>query len=88
MEVFSRHHFTALEPSARCQVASEITHMALTRYCSGVVHAQISDIQDMREMLCDNFNVCDYQPTVGLKGRHSGSEGRLFSEVSLTDWTE
>lgn len=85
MEVFSRHHFTALDPSARCQVASEITHPELQRYCSGIVHAQIRDIQDMRQMLCDNFNVCDYQPTVGLKGRHSGVEGQLFTESHSTD---
>lgn len=72
MEVLSRHHFTALEPSSRCQVASEISHDALHRYCSGIVHSQINDIQDMRELLCKKFNVCDYQPTVGLKGRHTG----------------
>jgi len=85
MEVFSRHHFTALGPSARCQVASDITHVELHRYCSGIVHAQINDIQDMRQMLCDNFNVCDYQPTVGLKGRHSGAEGQQFLESQSTD---
>ncbi len=76
MEVLSRHHFTALEPSSRCQAASDISHDALHRYCSGIVHAQINDIQDMREMLCKQFNICDYQPTVGLKGRHSGAEGQ------------
>ena len=85
MEVFSRHHYTALAPSATCQVASEITHVELHRYCSGIVHAQISDVQDMREMLCDRFNVCDYQPTVGLKGRHSGAEGQMFLESAVAD---
>lgn len=34
MEVLSRHHFMALEPSVRCQVASDLTHAALNRYCS------------------------------------------------------
>jgi uncharacterized protein (DUF305 family) len=78
MEVLSRHHFTALAPSTACQVESELTHDQLIRYCSGIVHSQINDIQDMRHMLCDEFSICDYQPTVGLKGRHSGHEGQQF----------
>lgn len=88
MEVLSRHHFTALEPSARCQVASDPVHVQLHRYCSGIVHAQISDIQDMREMLCKDFSICDYQPVVGLKGRHSGaSEGNAFTDAQSSDDT-
>jgi len=78
MEVLSRHHFTALAPSTACQVAVDVKHQPLIRYCSGIVHSQISDIQDMREMLCKNFAVCDYQSIVGLKGRHSGSEGHEY----------
>lgn len=81
MEVFSRHHFTALSPSSQCQVASEITHVELHRYCSGIVHGQINDIQDMREMLCKQFAICDYQPLKGLKGRHSGSEGNTYLDA-------
>lgn len=81
LEVFSRHHFMALEPSARCQVASDIAHEELHRYCSGIVHSQINDIEDMREMLCKNFAICDYQPTVGLKGRHSGTDGNAQTDV-------
>lgn len=85
MEVLSRHHFLALEPSTRCQVAREITHETLQRYCSGIVHAQINDISDMREMLCRDFSICDYQPTVGLKGRHSGGEGQTHTDAQ---WNE
>jgi hypothetical protein len=84
MEVLSRHHFTALAPSTACQVESELTHDQLIRYCSGIVHSQINDIQDMRHMLCDEFSICDYQPTVGLKGRHSGHEGQQFIAGSET----
>lgn len=81
IEVLSRHHFSSLEPSARCQVASDVTHVPLHRYCSSIVHAQISDIQDMREMLCRDFSFCDYQPTVGLKGRHTGGDGDEHTDV-------
>lgn len=79
MEVFSRHHFRALAPSATCQVASDPAHEQLHRYCSGIVHAQLNDIEDMRGMLCKNFTVCDYQPIVGLKGRHAGDEGKQYT---------
>lgn len=85
MEVLSRHHFLALEPSARCQVAGEIEHHELQRYCSGIVHAQINDISDMREMLCRDFSICDYQPTLGLKGRHSGGEGQTHTDAQWND---
>jgi uncharacterized protein (DUF305 family) len=85
MEVLSRHHFMALGPSSQCQVASEITHDQLHRYCSGIVHSQINDIQDMREMLCKQFSVCDYQPLVGLKGRHSGSEGSRYLDAPSSE---
>lgn len=86
MEVLSRHHFLALEPSARCVVASDIAHAMLQRYCFGIVHMQTSDIQNMREMLCQDFQICDYQPIVGLKGRHSGGDGHshLDSETAVT----
>lgn len=85
MEVLSRHHFMALAPSTTCQVASDVQHDELHRYCSGIVHAQINDIEDMREMLCKNFSIRDYQPIVGLKGRHSGAEGTQFTEAQ---WSE
>lgn len=81
MEVLSRHHFLALEPSLRCQVASDLEHHELQRYCSGIVHAQVNDISDMREMLCRDFSICDYQPLVGLKGRHSGREGESHTDA-------
>ena len=81
MEVLSRHHYLALVPSTQCQVSSELKHHMLQRYCAAIVHSQINDISDMREMLCRDFSVCDYQPLVGLKGRHSGSEGNLFTET-------
>lgn len=81
LEILSRHHFMALEPSVRCQVASDIAHEQLHRYCSGIVYSQINDIKDMREMLCNNFSVCDYQPTVGLKGRHTGTDGNVQTDV-------
>jgi uncharacterized protein (DUF305 family) len=73
LEVLSRHHYMALGPSTDCQVAVDLAHHELKRYCSGIVHSQINDIQDMREMLSKEFGYHDYQPLSGDRGRHSGN---------------
>jgi uncharacterized protein (DUF305 family) len=73
LEVLSRHHYMALGPSTDCQVAVELKHHELVRYCAGIVHSQINDIQDMREMLSKEFGYHDYQPLSGDRGRHSAN---------------
>lgn len=62
---FSRHHYMALQPSLDCQVQRELSHDKLDRYCRGIVHAQVSEITEMRMMLCREFGICDYQPSQG-----------------------
>ena len=81
MEVLARHHYAAIVPSTACQVSADVEHEPLRRYCSGVVHMQISEIDTLREMLCDRFSVCDYLPLVGIKGRHSGRDGEQLVDV-------
>lgn len=71
LEIFSRHHYNALHPSQTCIVASDIAHEKLHRYCNQIVHAQTAGIEDMRELLSMHFHIHDYQPTKGLKGKHS-----------------
>lgn len=74
LETLSRHHYVATTMSNECLAASELMHHELQRYCSGIVHAQLADIAEMRETLCRRFQICDYQPLRGMTGRHSGSE--------------
>lgn len=74
LEVFSRHHFGALTPAATCVVASDIRHEELHRYCRGIIEAQLNDIEDMRGLLAERFNIVDYQPTTGLRGVHTGNQ--------------
>lgn len=62
---FSRHHYMALQPSLDCQIHRELEHDKLDRYCRGIVHAQVSEITEMRMMLCREFSLCDYQPSQG-----------------------
>ncbi len=77
LETFSRHHYTAMTRSLECQVSSELNHKALQRYCRGIVNSQLNQIDAMRELLCDRYQICDYQPLVGVKGRHTGDEHEL-----------
>lgn len=92
LETFSRHHYTAMTRSLECQVASELKHKALQRYCRGIVNTQLNEIDAMRELLCDRYQICDYQPLVGVKGRHTGDRNELdfrFRKYDfITDATE
>lgn len=80
LETFSRHHYTALTRTLECLTSSELRHKDLERYCRGIVNGQLAEIDAMRNLLCDKFQICDYQPLRGLKGRHSGDD----SEPSAT----
>ncbi len=71
IEVFSRHHYTATTRSSACIVASDVKHIDLERYCQGIVAGQLRQIDIMRHLLCSEYQICDYQPLVGLKGRHA-----------------
>ncbi len=77
LETFSRHHYLAMTRSLECQVSSELNHKALQRYCRGIVNSQLNQIDAMRELLCDRYQICDYQPLVGVKGRHTGDQNEL-----------
>ncbi|RYE73435.1 MAG: DUF305 domain-containing protein [Oxalobacteraceae bacterium] len=66
LQVFSNHHYRALFPSLACQVKRDIDHDQLDRYCSGIVHSQTNQINDMREMLCTRFSMCGFVPTANL----------------------
>lgn len=73
LQLFSNHHYAALHPSLDCQVKSDIDHHKLQGYCEGIVHNQVREINDMRDMLCKQFSICDYQPTTGTTLRTSSS---------------
>lgn len=66
LQTFSNHHYRALFPSLACQVKRDINHDQLERYCSNIVHSQTNQINDMREMLCKKFGICDFLPTANL----------------------
>jgi hypothetical protein len=71
LEVFSAHHYRAMTQSQDCRVKSDIAHIELQQYCEGIVQVQTRQINDMRKQLCNQFNVCDYQPTDDVNGQHS-----------------
>jgi len=63
LQAFSRHHYEALHPTVDCLVDRELRHDQLERYCNGIVHAQTNEITDMRELLCREFDFCDFLPS-------------------------
>jgi len=67
LQIFSRHHYQALQPSVDCLVDRELEHHQLERYCNGIVHTQTNQITDMRELLCKHFDVCDFLPSEPLR---------------------
>lgn len=80
VETMCRHHCQAVTMATDCLVASDLPHAELHRHRSGIEHAQINDINDMRDMLCSKLRICDYQPLKGLKGRHSGSHNEVTAD--------
>lgn len=77
LRLFSRHHYLALNPTIRCLTGADVAHVDLERYCRGIVNAQVSEIDEMRHMLCEKFSDCDYQPFGPSVKGHRDSE---------TDW--
>lgn len=73
LQVFSNHHYRAVTPSLDCQVKSDTEHHQLQNYCEGIVHNQVREINDMRDMLCKQFSQCDFQPTTAVQGQSSAA---------------
>jgi uncharacterized protein (DUF305 family) len=80
LDVFSSHHYGALLSSLDCQVKVDIRHEPLKDYCHGIVEHQKIEIKEMRKQLCDRFNICDYQPTEGVRGRYSAGGAGTTSQ--------
>lgn len=75
LRLFSNHHYEVLQPSLDCQVNADIDHHELKDYCEGILHNQVREIGEMREMLCQQFAICDYLPTMGVQGQSSAAAG-------------
>lgn len=77
LEIFGRHHFTIAARSLEAIVSRELEHQQLDRYARSILEGQMNQINDMRDLLCREYNICDLQPYVGIKGRHTGDEGEI-----------
>jgi uncharacterized protein (DUF305 family) len=76
LEVFARHHFVISARATECLASLDLSHDALRRMCRSILEAQLVDIEEMRDLLCREYRICDLLPLTGIKGRHSGREGR------------
>ena len=82
LEVFSRHHFSLLQPINGCLTGTELKHFDLRRLCAQMWHSQTADIDEMRHSLEKKFDIADYQPfkdqaplepsDSAARGQHSG----------------
>lgn len=78
-EVFSRHHYTLMEPVNACVTGSDLSHEELRRECRTMWMSQTADIEMMRNELKRHFGVADYQPFKGrepLAGSRGGPKGQ------------
>ena len=82
LEIFSRHHFTITVRALECLTSSELKHDELKRMCRAILESQLVQIDEMRHLLCMNFNICDYQPLRGIKGVHSGDDGEISNRYN------
>lgn len=73
MTALSRHHYTIIQQASACLVSSDLNHLhdSLERYCRNIVNSQLSDIDEMRHILCNRFHICDYQPLKDPQGSFS-----------------
>jgi len=71
LRMFSYHHFTALGPATECLTGRDLRHAELHRYCENIIISQTGDIDEMRELLCKEFKLCDLQPFTPPAGKSS-----------------
>jgi len=61
MKMFIRHHFRIIVESAKC--LDRAFHEQLEEeICEPIILNQSADILIMREILCDQYNLCNYGP--------------------------
>ncbi|MFX5956646.1 hypothetical protein ABTF01_19840, partial [Acinetobacter baumannii] len=57
LEVFSRHHYTLLQPLNACMTGVDRRHDDLMRLCNQMWHVQTAAIDEMRQLLERYFNI-------------------------------
>lgn len=85
LQELGRHHYTAAQRSLDCQVGIDIDHPDLARLCESVVFMQTTDTDEMRHILCNDHNICDFQPFNGNNNGANGVNG--INGASGTDGT-
>lgn len=85
LEVFSRHHYTLMEPVNGCVTGADLRHEELRRECRAMWTSQTADIDMMRAELKKHFGIGNYQPFKGREplngsrggpiGQHAGAHG-------------
>ena len=71
MKMFIRHHFRIIVESAKC--VDRAFHEELKEeICEPIILNQSADIQIMRNILCEQYQLCNYGPKGNVLARSSG----------------
>jgi uncharacterized protein (DUF305 family) len=70
LEIFAHHHYEGVVASVDCLSGYDLEHHALHRYCEGIVNNQLGEIDEMRDIACHHYDICDIQAQ-----RHNESQG-------------
>lgn len=62
LRTMTLHHYLALKPVTDCLTGLDTSHSELERCCRGLLDRQLNEIDEMRHMLCEDFNDCEYIP--------------------------
>jgi uncharacterized protein (DUF305 family) len=61
LEVFAHHHYDGVIASVDCLSGYDLEHRDLHRYCEGIVTNQLGEIDEMRDIACHHYDICDIQ---------------------------
>lgn len=62
LRMFPRHHLSAAQQSLTCLAARDVRHGEIRRYCSAILMNQTNEIDEMRHLLCEQFDDCGFVP--------------------------
>lgn len=85
LQIFPHHHYEAVIMSVDCLSGYDIEHRELHRYCEGIANRQLGDIDEMRDIACHHYGMCDIQAQEHneLQG-HAAPAGRVEPDADAS----
>lgn len=64
LETVAHHHYMDIQRSIDCLSGYDLEHQPLRRFCQMIVNSELIEIDEMRDLACRHYNVCDLQAQV------------------------